>query len=226
MSTSADPGGSGQEPRKKRRRLIWWVLEALVLLIVIVTASGCGSSSGGSSSSSNGESSSTGGAKKAASKPKGCGSKATDDCTPHVGPHRSVRVDALVWRVRSARVAKTLGDQQFGLGAKADGRFIVVKLRVTSDRSESATLTDKVTQLEVDDRKYDPDNEGTVAAIGAGDQPFFLEDIGPDSTATGTVVFDVPMSVLSKKPEMRFNELGFGSTHGYIRLPSLSAASS
>jgi hypothetical protein len=50
-----------------------------------------------------------------------------------------------------------------------------------------------------------------------------LEDIGPDATSNGKVVFDVPKSALNKKVEMRFNELGFGSTHGYIKLSSLSA---
>ncbi len=64
-------------------------------------------------------------------------------------------------------------------------------------------------------------SSGTTAAIGAGEQPFFVTTIGPDSTASGKVVYDVPPSVLAKKPEIRINELGFGPTHGYIRLPNL-----
>jgi hypothetical protein len=55
-----------------------------------------------------------------------------------------------------------------------------------------------------------------------GDQPFFLDTVGPDSDRNGTVVFDVPKSKLGSKMEVRFGELGFGETHGYIRLPSLS----
>lgn len=159
--------------------------------------------------------------KSAEDKPETCGTKATDDCTPHVGPGGSVRVDALTWKIVGAESTSTIGDQEFGLGSKADGVFVVVSLQVTSAKSESATLTDNAFQLEVNGKTYDPDNEGTVAAVGAGEEPFFLEDIGPDSTVTGKVVFDVPQTVLSNKPEMRFNELGFGSTHAYIRLPSL-----
>jgi len=34
-------------------------------------------------------------------------------------------------------------------------------------------------------------SDGSVAAIGPGQEPFFLEDIGPDSTISGTVAFDV-----------------------------------
>ena len=152
--------------------------------------------------------------------PANCGTKATDDCTPHVSFGGSVRVDALVWKVQSVRAATALGDQQYGLGAKANGRFVVVTLKVHSKKNESATLTDNAFQLEVDGNKYDTDSDGTIAAMGAGEEPFFLEDIGPDADVTGKVVFDVPKSVLSKKVEMRFNELGFGSTHGYIDISS------
>lgn len=156
-------------------------------------------------------------------KPASCGTKATDDCTPHVGPGGSVRVDALVWNVTSAKTAATLGDQEYGLGAKADGVFVIVNLKATSKKDESATLTSEVATLQVDGgNTYKPDNDGTVAAIGAGDDPFFLEDIGPDSTITGLVVFDVPRSVLGNKLEVSFGELGFGSTKGYIRLPQLA----
>jgi hypothetical protein len=56
---------------------------------------------------------------------------------------------------------------------------------------------------------------------GRPEEPFFLDTIGPDSDRRGTVVFDVSRKVLSQKIEARFNELGFGETHGYIRLPSL-----
>jgi hypothetical protein len=57
--------------------------------------------------------------------------------------------------------------------------------------------------------------------IGTGDELFLLETLGPDSDKSGTVVFDIPKSKLGDKLELRFGELGFGETHGYIRLPAL-----
>jgi hypothetical protein len=54
-----------------------------------------------------------------------------------------------------------------------------------------------------------------------GREPLFLTDIGPDSTLTAPVVFDVPTSVIGKKLELSFSELGFGSSQGFIRLPPL-----
>jgi hypothetical protein len=209
------------------------VIGAILVVVIAIGAAG-GSSSKKTDASRDAASTSTGAtgesakseAKKTAPKKAdaGCGIKATDDCTPHVGAEGTVRVDAMYWKVKGVRVTKTIGDQTYGLGEKADGKFVVVTLQVRSDKNESATLTDNVFQLEIDGNKYDPDNAGTVAAVGAGENPFFLKDIGPDVVSTGKVVFDVSPSVLKKKTEMRFNELGFGETHGYILLPQADLA--
>ncbi|MFL5862973.1 MAG: DUF4352 domain-containing protein [Solirubrobacteraceae bacterium] len=154
-------------------------------------------------------------------KPQGCGIKATDDCTPHLGPHGAVVVDTLKWRVLNATSTSTIGDTSLGLGAKANGKFVVVTLKVTNGKSESVDLTDGVLKLEVNGKTYDPDSSGTTAAIGAGENPLFLETLGPDVTLTSKVVFDVPPSVLHASPQMRFGELGFGDTKGYIALPKM-----
>jgi len=96
-----------------------------------------------------------------------------------------------------------------------------VKLKVTNHKSESVDLTNNVVKLESNGKTYDPDSSGTTAAIGAGEKPLFIETLGPDVTLTSKVVFDVPQSVLNASPEMRFGELGFGDTKGYIALPKL-----
>jgi hypothetical protein len=152
-------------------------------------------------------------------KPKDCGTNASATCTPRVGSDEQVRVDALIWRVTGAETTKSIGDPSIGFDEKADGTFLVVKLDVRSEKNESATLTNNAIQLDAGGTTYDPDNDGTVAAIGQGEEPLFLEDIGPDSTLQSEVVFDVPDSVLNKKLSVRFNELGFGPGHGYIKLP-------
>jgi hypothetical protein len=133
-------------------------------------------------------------------------------------------VDALVWRVLGASTAKVIGDTTYGLGSKADGVYVVVNLKVTSRKNESATLTDDSIKLQAGKNTYSADSDGSIAAMGeGGKQPLFLEDIGPDSTLASKVVFDIPPKVLKKKLLVRFNELGFGSTHGFIRLPRPAA---
>jgi hypothetical protein len=202
-----------------------WIIGGFALLVVIAAVSGSSSSKSSSSSSSDDSAAKaqTADSGSKSEKKQSCGIKATDDCTPHVAENGKVRVDALNWQVKSVKTADHIGNMEYGLGEKADGVFVVVDLKVHSAKDESVTLTDNVFQLEVNGKTYDSDNEGTAAAVGAGEDPFFLEDIGPDATSNGKVVFDLPKSALNKKVEMRFNELGFGSTHGYINLASLSA---
>jgi hypothetical protein len=152
-----------------------------------------------------------------------CGTTATDDCTPRVGPKGRVRVDALLWRVTGVSTAETIGDLTYGLGEKANGVYVIVNVEVTSRKNESATLSDESIVLEAGQNSYSADSDGTIAALGEGEDPLFFDDISPDATLNSKVVFDVPSNVLNKKVFVRFNELGFGSTHGFIRLPRPSA---
>jgi hypothetical protein len=149
--------------------------------------------------------------------------EASDANTPHMTAKESVKVDGVIYRIKSARTATKLGGEY--TSAEADGVFLVVKLTANSVRKESSTLNDDSIGLEAGGKTYKPDTEGTTALQLSGgsksDEPFFLRDINPDTTSSGSVVYDVPKSLLSKKVEVRFNELGFGTTHGYIRLPKL-----
>jgi hypothetical protein len=206
-------------PWYKKKR--WIISLGLILLIVLVSVASSGSSDKDSASSGGSSSSSSSGSGKS-----DCGTTATDNCTPVVQPGGSVRVDALRWKVLSARTASTIGDTTYGGGAKADGVFVIVKLQVHSLKDQSATLTDDAIKLHTSGAEYSADSDGSIAAdfssSGGGDQPFFLKDIGPDVTTKGIVVFDVPKTLLHKSLKIRFNELGLGSTHGFIRLPSLA----
>lgn len=217
---------TSKPPRNRKRPPVWAWIVGIVVIVVIIASSSGGKKKTHTTASTPVAPAASGGSQPAAPPPPpaapSCGTRATDDCTPRVGPTGHVRVDALTWRVTSVRTAKTIGDQQYGLGAKASGRFVIVKLHVDSSKNESATLTDDVVHLETNGNTYDADNDGTVAAMGSGEQPFFLDTIGPDSDRTGTVVFDVPRKVLRGDVQVRFNELGFGSTHGFIKLASTS----
>jgi hypothetical protein len=157
-----------------------------------------------------------------------CTSKATDDCTPHVGPNNSVRVDALRWRVSDVTTATNIGASEFDDGTNADGTFIIATLNVHSSRKESADLmgVDDLVSLKIGGTNYSPSSEAEIAYSIYNDNADTLssfESIGPDADKTVAVVFDVPESKLGRKMELRFGELGFGQTEGFIELPALSA---
>jgi hypothetical protein len=204
------------------RKLIG-LIAGLAVLGAVVGGSGSKSTTSTTAGATSNASSDTSSPK--ASTPAACASRASEKCTPSVGPSRSVRVDALRWRVVDVRTASTIGDMTYGGGAKADGVFVIAKVTAHSLKGESATLTSDVVKLQVGNRQYSESNDGATAAImdaAAGEaQPFLLKDIGPGLTVKGLVVFDVPPSALGKTPRLRFNELGFGRTHGFIQLPAI-----
>ena len=229
------PQQLASKPRRPWYRRPWViVVGAIVALVMVVAAMSPAEkdTSGGGTVASESSSNSASGASKrsdtgsaasqeSAQKPN----EATDDNTPHVGPDGKVTVDGLEWSLSDVRTAQTIGDPSIGTDAAADGVFVIATLKVHSTKGETATLMDDVVQVEggKEGAVYSSDTDGSTAAMlssGSGDaEPFFLEDIQPDTTAIGTVVFDVPQSVLASGAELRFNELGFGETHAYIRLP-------
>jgi hypothetical protein len=147
---------------------------------------------------------------------------ASDDYTPHVAASGQVTVDGIVYSVTSVEQRKSIGDSSLGLDEKASGTYLVVSLSAHSTKGQTETLTDETFKVTYDGGpQYSADNDGTVALTmeGSGsEKPFFLTDIQPDSDEKGAIVFDVPNAALGQKLELRVNELGFGSTHGFIRL--------
>lgn len=150
------------------------------------------------------------------------GENASGGNTPKVGPNGSVEVDTLRWKLNKAKTAKTIGEQEYGLGAKANGAYVIADLSVKNNKNESVTLTSETVSLVAGEKTYSSDTSAEIALAGSGGKTFLFEDLGPGVTLKGSIAFDVAPSVLKQHPELRFNELGFGETHGYIALPKLS----
>jgi hypothetical protein len=229
-------GNAGATPKKSTpwwRR--WWAIALAAVVVIAIASSGSSSttstSSSGSSSAGVATSDGSDDADQADASTSGDNSdpekpnNASGDNTPHVAAGQPVTVDGLVYNVESAKTANALGGQY--TRTRADGVFVVVNLSVHSTKGETVQLSDDTFKLEVPGgATYDADSEGTTAALLSSDgdssgEPFFLRDVQPDTTTRGVIVFDVPQSVLAQKPELRFNELGFGETHAYIALSSL-----
>lgn len=175
---------------------------SLAVMAVAVIATGCSTSQESSNSDS--------------------GENASGGNTPKVGPNGSVEVDTLRWKLDNAKTAKTIGDQEYGLGSKANGIYVIAHLSVKNNKNESVTLTSETVSLVVGEKTYSSDTGADLSLAGTGGKTFLFEDLGPGVTLKGAIAFDVAPSVLKHHPELRFNELGFGETHGYIALPELS----
>jgi hypothetical protein len=82
------------------RRFFALGLLAAVSVLALAAFPGCGDESDDGGGGNSSESASGGGGKKGGDEASDCGFKATDDCTPHVGPNGKVRGDALIYRLR------------------------------------------------------------------------------------------------------------------------------
>jgi hypothetical protein len=222
-------GYAQPRPPQKKSNAWKWILGVVGLFIVIAIATSTSSTTeeGSSDSGSSSSSSSSGSGSKNSEKAKANEdpekpNNASDDYTPHVGANGRITVDGIVYSVNSVEQRKTIGDTTIGTAEQASGTYLVVNLDAHSTKGETATLTDETFKVSYKGGpEYSADTDGTVALTmegnGSGD-PFFLTDLQPDSTEKGAVVFDVPNRALGKKLELRVNELGLGTTHGFIRL--------
>jgi hypothetical protein len=227
-------GPTYAQPRPPKKNNTWkWIVGGFVALVVVVVATNSGSGTStdkkkdaGSSNAQSGSSSKT--SEKAQQKAKGNEdpekpNNASDDYTPHVAASGQVTVDGIVYSVSSVKQRESIGDSSIGLDEQASGTYLVVNMTAHSTKGQTETLTDDTFKVSYDGGpEYSADTDGTVALTmegGSGsEEPFFLTDLQPDSDEKGAIVFDVPNAALGKKLELRINELGFGETHGFIRL--------
>lgn len=154
-----------QRPWYKKKR---WILSLGVLLLIVAVSAG---SSGGGGTTDNG----------------GGGGDEEQGKSGSVG--QPLENAGTTYEVTSATTAATIGEQEFGSGAKADGQFVIVKLSLTNNKDETKTFSDSSAKLVTTDGKS---YETSSDAIFAVEDSLILKDIQPDLTTKGTLVFDVP----------------------------------
>ncbi len=198
-----------------------WIVLAIVVLGVIGAATG-GSESSTSADVAAPEAAAPAETEEVPAEDSSSSNVATDDYTPHVGQGTPVAVDQLTWRVSgSPYTSATLGDNEY-TGATANGVFVVVPMTVRNGKNETVTVNSSMVKLVAGGKEYESDSDGQVALMGSSQKSFFLDDIGPDLSQAGTVVFDAPRAALRAKPEVCIGELGFGPSTGCIALRGLS----
>ena len=225
--------GPGYQPPRKKGDTWKWVVGGIVALFVIgaIASSGTSTDEGGDSGGSKNASS---GSKKKKEKENSSErakanedpekpNNASDDYTPRVGPNGRITVDGIVYSVESVEQAESIGDETIGTAEQASGTYVIVEIAAHSTKGETAQLSDETFKVTYESGpEYSADSDGTIALTLSGDEsgsdPFFLTDIQPDGDERGKIVFDIPDRAINKNLQLRINELGFGETHGFIKL--------
>lgn len=86
-----------------------------------------------------------------------------------------------------------------GFGKEPQGKFVLVKVKVTNHDKEAQTFDGDSQQLIAGGKQYSADTE---AAIYLDSAKSILTEINPGNTVNGTVIFDVPTEVTPSAIEL------------------------
>jgi hypothetical protein len=111
---------------------------------------------------------------------------ASEDAMPGIGD--KARDGKFMFTVTKLKTGVAqIGGSDFG--AKAQGQFVLVSVKVKNIGDEAQTLFGDNQTLFIDGKKYSAD---TSAAIYLDDSNSLFEEINPGNSLNGVVVFDVP----------------------------------
>lgn len=125
-----------------------------------------------------------------------------------------VKVGDVDYIVNSVTTSKTVGGQY--LSETARGTYLIINLTVTNNGNDSLTVSSSLFKLLNGEKEYESDSgAGIYANEDAG---FFFEDLNPDLSLTGNVVFDVTDEVIAS-PDLQLQvQTGFWGTETEVIL--------
>jgi hypothetical protein len=105
------------------------------------------------------------------------------------------------------KTAERVGDRYTGV--TANGEFIVVDLQLTNEEDEPATiLEDNIRVIGGNGSSYSTSDE---ALFAFPEQTFLLEEIQPEVTESGKLVYDLPPAAV-RGAKLQVEDLFSGST--------------
>lgn len=151
----------------------------------------------------------SGGGQNAASENGGGGS----DKPKTVGVGEALTLKGTTYKVTNVDTAQQLGDNQFNR-VDANGRFVIVKLTLTNRKDEPATiLDDNIRLVGGNGKNYSVSDD---ALLATEDQSIILEEIQPDNTERGTLIYDLPRGAVDGA-RLEVSDL-FSDARGRVRL--------
>ncbi|WP_025783329.1 DUF4352 domain-containing protein [Sporosarcina sp. D27] len=125
-----------------------------------------------------------------------------------------VKVGKVEFTVNSTSTAKNVGGEY---GQNAQGTYLLVNVTVKNIGNESITTDTSFFQIKAGEKTYDADSTASIYANEATD--FFLQQVNPDLSATGVVVFDVSDELIANPELMLQVQTGFfGTETGLIKI--------
>lgn len=176
----------------------WWFWLLIVIVIIIIA-----SNSGGDKSSTTDTSSSS-----------NASTNADKQETTVVNIGEVLRVGDVEFTVNSVKTASNVGGEY---GSNAQGKYLIINTTVKNVSNEAITTDSSFFKLLSGEKTFEADS--TAAIYANEDVSFFYEQINPDISLSGNVVFDVTDEVISNPDLLLQVQTGFfGTKTGQIKI--------
>lgn len=117
----------------------------------------------------------------------------------------------MTYVVKKVKTGKTVGSGF--LEEEAKGKYVIVTVEVTNNSTEAAMVTTSFFKLKSGEKTFEADSGASISATNEVDESsFFAEELNPDLTMTGVVVFDVSDKVAEAKDNILQAQTGFWGT--------------
>jgi len=204
-SYQSQPDGPYQQPQppqKKRHlglKITLGVVGGVILLIIVAAALG-GGNSGTGTNTATGTSNSQAAPAQAAAPAPGIDSKVRDG-----------KFEFVITKVTHA---KSVGDTSLGLGDTAQGRYVILHIRVTNIGTEAQTLDDSAQYVyDAAGRKFSASTSADIDLGGVnGQSSTWFDDINPGNSVHGRIAFDLPAGDKAVKAELHDSAFSDGVT--------------
>lgn len=124
-----------------------------------------------------------------------------------------IKADDLVLKVTGVETSKSIGNDFSSV--EAQNSFLIVSVEVRNEGNEAADISSSFFTLSASGKTY----ESTSDAILYQDDPIVYEEINPDASLKGTVVFDVKETLAKEKDlKLVFETAYFGGETIEIQL--------
>lgn len=124
-----------------------------------------------------------------------------------------LQVGTVIFKANKRSQATNVGGEW---GVDSKGEFLVVNVSVTNKGDKAMTVDSSYFKLLSGNKVYEADSSAGIYANKKAD--FFYEEVNPDLTLTGYVVFDIPSELHNQDLTLQVQTGTFGTQTGVIEL--------
>lgn len=127
-------------------------------------------------------------------------------------------VGEVTYTVNSIDFKESVGGEY--LSTDAQGVYLLVNITITNNSDKALSISDSFFKILNDGKTFESDSVATLyESTDSGTDAIWLQEINPDITLTGTVVFDVSQTVVESSTKQLQVQTGFwGTQTGLVNL--------